>query len=155
MLSKLSYINRVIKEVLPTLCSPRKTSLNFLRGLPKSPDVDMFACTWQWGTDKRSETLKIHQTFLFYLESNQNTSKPNCRPRKCNFSKISQKFKTKGMIIHQSRKIFGWDVLQLADPALQTESAVTRPKTRRNGRKDDQRFRRPLVAFFASKKTAR
>ena len=28
--------NLVIREVLPTDCSPRKTSLNFLSGLPKS-----------------------------------------------------------------------------------------------------------------------
>ena len=29
----------VIKEVFPTDCSPRKTSLNFLSGFPKSFDV--------------------------------------------------------------------------------------------------------------------
>ena len=46
MLSKLSYINLVIREVFPTLCSPRKTNLNFLRGLPKSPEVDMFTAPW-------------------------------------------------------------------------------------------------------------
>lgn len=31
--SKLSYMKRVISDVLPTDCSPRKTSLNFRRGL--------------------------------------------------------------------------------------------------------------------------
>lgn len=41
MLSKLSYMNLVIKDVLPRLCSPRNTSLNFLRGFPKSPPADM------------------------------------------------------------------------------------------------------------------
>jgi len=33
--SKLSYMKRVIREVLPTDCSPRKTSLNFRRGFVK------------------------------------------------------------------------------------------------------------------------
>jgi len=37
MLSNESYIKRVIREVLPTLCSPRKTNLNFLRGLLYEP----------------------------------------------------------------------------------------------------------------------
>merc|ERR1719422_2922044 len=32
-----------MSEVLPTDCSPRNTSLNFLSGLPKSPEVDMVA----------------------------------------------------------------------------------------------------------------
>lgn len=41
VLSKLSYINLVIRDVFPTLCSPRKTSLNFLSGFPKSPPADM------------------------------------------------------------------------------------------------------------------
>lgn len=36
VLSKLSYLNPVINDVLPTLCLPRKTSLNFLKGLLKS-----------------------------------------------------------------------------------------------------------------------
>merc|ERR1719264_1911096 len=30
-----------MSEVFPTDCSPRNTSLNFLSGLPKSPEVDM------------------------------------------------------------------------------------------------------------------
>merc|ERR1719208_39077 len=30
-----------MSDVLPTDCSPRNTSLNFLSGLPKSPEVDM------------------------------------------------------------------------------------------------------------------
>jgi hypothetical protein len=33
--SKLSYMNRVISEVLPTDCSPRKTSLNLRSGFEK------------------------------------------------------------------------------------------------------------------------
>ena len=41
MLSNESYMNLVMSEVLPTDCSPRKTSLNFRRGLPKSPEEDM------------------------------------------------------------------------------------------------------------------
>lgn len=40
-MSKLSYMNLVIKDVFPTLCSPRNTSLNFLSGFPKSPPADM------------------------------------------------------------------------------------------------------------------
>merc|ERR1712117_349487 len=32
-----------MSDVLPTDCSPRNTSLNFLSGLPKSPEVDMVA----------------------------------------------------------------------------------------------------------------
>lgn len=31
----------MIKDVFPTLCSPRNTSLNFLSGFPKSPPADM------------------------------------------------------------------------------------------------------------------
>ena len=41
VLSKESYMKRVMSEVFPTDCSPRNTSLNFLSGLPKSPEVDM------------------------------------------------------------------------------------------------------------------
>ena len=33
--SKLSYMKRVISEVFPTDCSPRKTSLNFRSGFEK------------------------------------------------------------------------------------------------------------------------
>jgi hypothetical protein len=47
MLSKESYMNRVIKEVLPTLCSPRNTSLNFFKGLLYEPPAcAMFAVVW-------------------------------------------------------------------------------------------------------------
>ena len=38
-------MNLVIREVFPTLCSPRNTSLNFRKGFPKSPDVDMMVAT--------------------------------------------------------------------------------------------------------------
>merc|ERR1719264_1495315 len=34
-----------MSDVLPTDCSPRNTSLNFLSGLPKSPEVDMVTVT--------------------------------------------------------------------------------------------------------------
>merc|ERR1719458_1547928 len=34
-----------MRDVLPTDCSPRNTSLNFLSGLPKSPEVDMLTVT--------------------------------------------------------------------------------------------------------------
>lgn len=37
---KVYNSSREMSENLP-LCSPRKTNLNFRRGLPKSPDVDM------------------------------------------------------------------------------------------------------------------
>lgn len=37
--SKLSYMKRVINEVLPTDCSPRKTSLNFRRGFENEVSV--------------------------------------------------------------------------------------------------------------------
>ena len=36
-------MNLVMREVLPTDCSPRNTSLNLRSGLPKSPEVDMVA----------------------------------------------------------------------------------------------------------------
>ena len=41
VLSKESYMKRVMSDVFPTDCSPRNTNLNFRSGLPKSPDVDM------------------------------------------------------------------------------------------------------------------
>lgn len=62
VLSKLSYMNLVMSDVLPTvklqhkflerlnilliiinipLCSPKNTNLNFLSGLPKSPEDDI------------------------------------------------------------------------------------------------------------------
>ena len=41
VLSNESYMKRVIKDVFPTDCSPKNTNLNFRRGLPKSPDVDI------------------------------------------------------------------------------------------------------------------
>ncbi len=41
-------MNLVMSEVLPTDCSPRKTSLNFLSGLPKSPDVDISKESGGW-----------------------------------------------------------------------------------------------------------
>ena len=34
-------MNRVMREVFPTLCSPRKTSLNLRRGFPNSLEFDM------------------------------------------------------------------------------------------------------------------
>ena len=37
----LAHWVKRIKDGSPTLCSPRKTSLNFRRGFPKSPDVAM------------------------------------------------------------------------------------------------------------------
>jgi hypothetical protein len=42
--SKLSYMKRVIREVLPTDCSPRKTSLNLRRGFEK--DVSAIVLCW-------------------------------------------------------------------------------------------------------------
>lgn len=65
VLSKLSYMNLVMSDVLPTvklqhkflerfiilliimnipLCSPKNTNLNFLSGLPKSPEEDILKC---------------------------------------------------------------------------------------------------------------
>lgn len=39
VVSKESYMKRVMSEVFPTDCSPRKTSLNFLSGLEYEPTV--------------------------------------------------------------------------------------------------------------------
>ena len=36
VLSKESYMKRVMSDVFPTLCSPKNTNLNFLRGLENS-----------------------------------------------------------------------------------------------------------------------
>lgn len=46
VLSKLSYIKRVIRDVFPTLCSPKNTNLNFRNGFPKSPLVDIFCLSY-------------------------------------------------------------------------------------------------------------
>lgn len=56
MLSKESYIKRVIKDVLPTLCSPRKTSLNFFKGFEYEPTVDCDAM--MAGTGKENVKLE-------------------------------------------------------------------------------------------------
>ena len=42
--SKLSYMKRVIKDVFPTDCSPRKTSLNFRKGLEKDVSAMDLQC---------------------------------------------------------------------------------------------------------------
>uniref|UniRef100_A0A2M4DIP8 Putative secreted protein n=1 Tax=Anopheles darlingi TaxID=43151 RepID=A0A2M4DIP8_ANODA len=57
VLSKLSYINLVISDVLPTLCSPRKTSLNFRSGFPKSPDDDIVLGMRWWAVHFLSLSL--------------------------------------------------------------------------------------------------
>ena len=61
MLSKLSYINLVIREVLPTLCSPRNTSLNFLKGFPKSPDVAMVVVTIETAGKMRINGITVSE----------------------------------------------------------------------------------------------
>lgn len=48
VLSKVSYINRVIKLVFPTLCSPRNTNLNFLSGVLAE---EKSAVEGVWGVD--------------------------------------------------------------------------------------------------------
>ena len=46
-------MNLVMSEVFPTLCSPKNTSLNFLRGLPKSPEADMIVVDSEGSTQLR------------------------------------------------------------------------------------------------------
>ena len=48
-------MNLVMSEVLPTLCSPKNTSLNFRSGLPKSPEVDIVSGVGRMGGSKRVE----------------------------------------------------------------------------------------------------
>ena len=49
MESKESYMKRVIRDVLPTDCSPRKTSLNFFKGLVYEPTLCAMVATWAGG----------------------------------------------------------------------------------------------------------
>lgn len=46
------------KHVLP-LCSPRKTSLNFLRGFPKSLPTDMLRRRRKWGNSGQPECSRV------------------------------------------------------------------------------------------------
>ena len=58
------FTHRVMSEVFPTDCSPRKTSLNFLSGLPKSLAVIFawadFFLFFQRGRHLGSENLEIN-----------------------------------------------------------------------------------------------
>jgi hypothetical protein len=46
VLSNESYINLVIRDVFPTLCSPKNTSLNFFKGFEydPTPEEAMVSC---------------------------------------------------------------------------------------------------------------
>lgn len=64
VLAKKPNILRYLKSHLP-LCSPKKTSLNFLSGFPKSPDVDIFSSLFAIQFPSSQHSTRLHNRLKF------------------------------------------------------------------------------------------